>query len=182
MKHLLVTALVISLIFSVSAQKLFTKTGHIWFYSHAPLEDITAHNYQVTSVMDSKTGDIVFKVTMSAFQFQKALMQQHFNEKYVESDKFPESVFKGKITDLSGIDFTKDGTYKAPVEGDLTIHGVTQPMKADGKIEVKGGKVFAQSLFQVAVADYDIKIPSAVKDNIAKVIDVHVEIAYEPMK
>ena len=182
MKRSLTLLLIATCIFSASAQKQFTKTGHIWFYSHAPLEDITAHNYQVTSVLDISTGDMAYKVTMSAFQFEKALMQQHFNEKYIESDRFPESTFKGKITDLSGIDLSKDGSYQVNVEGNLTIHGVTQPVKADGTINVKGGKIFAQSLFQIAVADYEIKIPSAVSDNIAKVVDVHVDISFEPMK
>lgn len=182
MKKFLTLLLVTGWVFSVSAQRQFTKTGHVWFYSTAPLEDITAHNNQVTSVMDTQTGDMAFKVTMTAFQFEKALMQQHFNEKYVESEKFPESTFKGKITDLSGIDFSKDSTYKAAVEGILTIHGVTQPVKADGTINVKGGKVSARSLFQIAVADYEIKIPAAVQDNIAKVVDVHVDISFEPMK
>ena len=182
MKKMLTFLFIASNVLQVSAQKQFTKTGHIWFYSHAPLEDITAHNYQVTSVMNTETGEMAFKVTMNAFQFEKALMQQHFNEKYIESEKFPESTFKGKITDLSKIDFTKDGEYKAQVEGELTIHGVTKPVKADGTVTVKGDKFIAQSLFQIAVADYDIKIPSAVKDNIAKIIDIHVDIAYEPMK
>jgi len=182
MKNLLILLLITGCIFSVSAQKQFTKTGHIWFYSHAPLEDITAHNYQVTSVMNTENGEMAFKVTMSAFQFEKALMQQHFNEKYVESEKFPESTFKGKIANLSAVDFGKDGEHKTQVEGDLTIHGVTKPVKADGIIIVKDGKVSAKSLFKIAVADYEIKIPSAVKDNIAKEIDINVDITYEPMK
>lgn len=182
MKTLLTLFVTIACIFSASAQRQFTKTGHIWFYSHAPLEDITAHNYQVTSVLDTKTGDMAFKVAMNAFQFEKALMQQHFNEKYVESDKFPESVFKGKITDISGIDFSKDGSYKVTAEGELTIHGVTKPVKAEGTIIVKARKVYAQSLFKVAVADYEIKIPAAVRDNIAPEVDVHVDMSYEPMK
>ncbi len=182
MKKLTTLVLAACCFLSVSAQKQFTKTGHIWFYSHAPLEDITAHNYQVTSIMSTTTGDMAFKVTMTAFQFEKALMQDHFNEKYIESEKLPESTFKGKITDLSGIDFSKDGSYKVKVEGDLAIHGITKLVNADGTIAVKGGKIFAQSFFQVAVADYEIKIPSAVKDNIAKVIDIHVDISYEPMK
>jgi len=182
MKKILLLILAAAGVLTASAQRQFTKTGHIWFYSHAPLEDITAHNYQVTSVMDPVSGEMVFKVAMASFQFQKALMQQHFNEKYVESDKFPEATFKGKISDLSAVDFSKDGSYKVSVEGDLTIHGVTKPVKADGTIHVKNGKISARSLFQIAVADYDIRIPAAVKDNIAKVIDIHVDISYEPLK
>ncbi len=182
MKNLLLSFILAGLAFSAQAQKYFTKTGHIWFYSHAPLEDIEAHNYQVTSIIDSKTGDLVYKVTMTGFQFENALMQEHFNEKYVESEKFPESIFKGKITNPGEVDFTKDGSYQTTVEGELTIHGITKPVKAEGTITVKEGKIQAKSLFQIAVADYEIKIPSAVKDNIAKVIDINVDIGYEPMK
>src|SRR5436190_24325795 len=106
MKHL-ITLLFSVWFISLSAQTQFTKTGHIWFYSEAPLEIIEAHNYQAGSVMNTATGEMVFKVTMTAFQFKKALMQEHFNEKYVESEKYPESIFKGKITNLDKIDFKK---------------------------------------------------------------------------
>src|SRR5688500_12642185 len=116
MKHLIAILLSVCF-FSVSAQEQFTKTGHIWFYSEAPLEHIEAHNYQAGSVLNTATGEIVFKVTMTGFQFKKALMQKHFNEKYVESEKYPESIFRGKIPNLNKIDFTKDGTYSATVEG-----------------------------------------------------------------
>lgn len=181
MKHLLILVLSALCVASASAQKQFTKTGHIWFYSEAPLETIEAHNYQATSILNTGTGEMVFKLAMTAFQFKKALMQEHFNEKYVESDKFPESIFKGKIVNLDKVDFSKDGAYSVIVEGSLTIHNVTNPVKAQGTITVKGGKVFATSLFQVAVADYNINIPAAVKDNIAKTIDIHVDISYQPM-
>ncbi len=182
MKRALTLILITLGILSASAQKHFTKTGHIWFYSHAPLEDITAHNYQITSVIDFRTGDMAFKVTMSAFQFVKAMMQSHFNEKYIESYKFPESIFKGKIMDIGSVDLSKEGTYKVSVEGQLTIRGITKPVNTDGTITVKGGKVVAQSLFQITVADYEIKVPAAVRGNIAEVVDIHVDIAYEPMK
>jgi len=182
MKHCILTILTVAWLLSASAQKQFTKTGHIWFYSEAPLENIEAHNYQATSVLNTTTGEMIFKVAMNGFQFKKAEMQKHFNEKYVESDKFPESVFKGKIMNLNQVDFTKEGSYNAIVEGTLTIHNVTKPVKTSGTINVKGGSVHASSLFQIEVADYDISIPAAVKDNIAKTIDIHVDISYQPMK
>ncbi len=181
MKKILLFSIFLTGLFTVQAQKYFTKTGHIWFHSEAPLETIEAHNYQSTGILDSKTGEMVFKVMMTGFQFEKALMQQHFNEKYVESDKFPESTFKGKITNFENIDFSENGTYATQVEGQLTIHGVTQPVKTAGTVEVKSGKILAKSTFQVAVEDYKIKIPAGVKDNIAKILDIHVDITYEPM-
>ncbi|GIV34778.1 MAG: hypothetical protein KatS3mg031_2313 [Chitinophagales bacterium] len=182
MRNLLTIVLFTALSLSSHAQKYFTKTGHIWFYSHAPLEDIEAHNYQVSSIMDAQSGEVVFKVTMTGFQFPNALMQEHFNEKYVESDKFPESVFKGKVTNIAEVDFSKNDTFKVQVEGELTIHGVTRPIKAEGTLTPREGKVHVESLFQIAVADYNIKIPAAVKDNIAKIIDIHVEVLYDPLK
>lgn len=170
------------MILSIQAQKHMTRTGHIWFYSHTPVEDIEAHNNQVNSVIDAESGEMVFAVLMKGFQFEKALMQEHFNEKYVESSKFPKASFKGKITNLDEIDFSQDGTYKAKVTGQLTIHGVTNDIETEGEIKVEGGKVSATALFQTAVKDYDIKIPKVVEDNIAKIIDIHVEMAYEPLE
>jgi len=183
MKNMLILFFAIaSSALSAQAQKQFTKTGHIWFYSAALLENIEAHNYQATSILNPETGDLVFKVAMNGFQFPNAEMQRHFNEKYVESEKYPQSAFTGKIRNLEKVDFTNDGSYNVIVEGKLNMHGVEQPVKANGTINVKAGKVSATSLFQVAVADYQIKIPGGVKDNIAKTIDIHVDISYEAMK
>jgi len=165
----------------VYAQKYMTRNGHIWFYSHAPLEDIEAHNNQVSSIIDLSTGNVAFSLLMKAFQFEKALMQEHFNEKYVHSDKFPKATFKGKIVNLDGIDATKEGEYPAKVKGELSIHGVTKEVEVEGKITFKDGKMLVNATFPVAVADYDIKIPAVVADNIAKVVDVHVEMSYDPM-
>lgn len=181
-KIALFTALVLLSTVALQAQKYMTRNGHISFFSHTAMEDIEAHNYQANSVIDTEKGELVFAVLMKGFQFEKALMQEHFNEKYVESDKFPRSSFKGKITNLDEIDFSKAGSYPAKVEGDLTIHGVTQAVKTEGTFEVKEGQVLAKATFELAVADYDINIPSVVKDNIAKVMEVRVDIAYEPIQ
>src|SRR5688572_5029035 len=95
---------------SFSQDKFYTKTGKIDFYSKAPLEDIEAKNKTVTAVIDSKSGAIQFQVQMKGFEFEKKKMQEHFNESYVESDKFPKSEFKGNITNNSEINYTKDGS------------------------------------------------------------------------
>ncbi len=166
---------------TIQAQdKYFTRTGSIDFFSSTALENIEASNSQVSSMLDSGSGDLVFAVLIKAFHFEKALMQEHFNEKYLESDKFPKASFKGKIKNLDTINLKKDGLYNAIVEGMLTIHGVTNPVKTDGVIEVKGGKVIAKSKLQVALADYKIEVPRVVTDNIAKIIDVTIDMAYEP--
>ncbi|MEZ4827727.1 MAG: YceI family protein [Bacteroidia bacterium] len=181
MKNLLVFAIVLLTTgFQLQAQKFMTRTGHIKFYSHTAMEDIEANNHQVTSILDTGTGELVFAVLMKSFQFEKALMQEHFNEKYVESAKFPKSTFKGKIINVEEVNFAKDGSYKAKVTGDLTIHGVTKEVSTEGTIVVAAGKISASAKFPVAVADYDIKIPGVVKDNIAKEIEVTVEMNYQP--
>lgn len=172
--------IVLFLLFVISgfSQKYIAKNGHIWFYSHTPMEDIEAHNHQVVSILDISTGDIVFNLLMKSFEFQRTLMQEHFNENYVESDKFPKAMFKGKITNLSQIDFKKDGEYKAHVEGDITIHGVTKKLSVDGTFTVKGGEVTAKSDFTIAPKDFDIKIPSLVENKIGKEMETHVDITY----
>jgi polyisoprenoid-binding protein YceI len=163
-------------------QRFFTRSGHISFFSSTPLEDIKADNRQVASVIDMTSGEMVFSVLMKSFQFPKALMQEHFNESYIESDKYPKSTFRGKILNIQTIDVKKDGVYTAQVEGDLTIHGVTKFVKTEGTLEVKGDMIQGKSAFTVAVADYNIQIPKLVRDNIAKTIDIQVDLTYEPFK
>lgn len=165
---------------SVQAQKQMTRNGHAWFFSSTPVEDIEAHNYQTTSIIDTETGDMAFIVLMRGFQFEKALMQEHFNEKYVESDKFPKATFQGKITNLDDVNFDEDGTYEVTVAGSLTIHGVAQDVETTGTITIADGKVTAKSTFPITIAAHEIEIPGMVKDKIATVVDAHVDITYEP--
>jgi hypothetical protein len=162
----------------LSAQKLISKTGHVRIYSHTPLEDVDAENSQVASILDPSTGNLQFSLLVKSFVFKKTLMEEHFNENYMESDKLPKSTFTGKITNLASIDFKKDGTYPAEVSGDLTIHGVTKAVSAKGTIEIKQGKITAKSKFNVDPKDYNVVIPDLVKDKIAKEIEITVDIPY----
>jgi len=183
MKLLIKIAIILVMITgNVFAQKYLTKNGKISFFSDAPAEKIEAHNNQVNTALDITTGEFVFKVLIKSFEFKNALMQEHFNENYLESGKYPNSTFKGKVTNLSEINFTKNGTYKANVEGDLTIHGVTQKIKQSGFFEVKDGKISANSKFSVALKDYDIKIPNTVISNIAENIEITVNVSLEAIK
>lgn len=180
MKTIIISAVLLLLsVTAAQAQKYITKTGYIRFFSTTPIEDIEAHNRQVNAAIDSQTGDIVFKALMKSFQFEKALMQEHFNENFVESDKYPNSTFKGKITNIKDVDFTKNGKYEVTVEGDLTIKDVTKPIKEKATLEVNGGKVTGTSTFYVQVADYNIKVPSTVANNIAKSIRVDVNVNFD---
>jgi len=181
----IITTLILGLIisYSVNAQKYMTKNGNIKFYSETPMETIEATNNQVNAALNSQTGDLVFKILIKSFQFPKALMQEHFNENYMESDKFPNSTFQGKVTNLSAIDFTKEGTYEAAIEGDLTIHGVTKKISEKGTFTVQAGdKIHGNSKFNVKPADYNIKIPGAVVKNIAEAIEVTVDVELSKMQ
>ena len=172
MKYILSLLLILSTSQISLAQKVYTKNGTITFFSKSPLENITAINKQVMSVLNTENGDLQFSLLVKGFHFEKALMEEHFNENYMESDKFPKSTFKGIISNVASVDFTKEGEYAVSVSGDLTIHGVTQKVSVPGTIRVKNGNVSAVSTFKVKVADYNISIPKVVKDNIAEQIEI----------
>ena len=178
----LAATLVVAVASRSHAQKIYTKNGSISFYSKSLLEDITAKNNEVTSIINEQTGDIQFSVLIKSFRFKKSLMEQHFNEDYMESDKFPKAIFKGNIADLSRINFASDGSYKVKVTGDLTIHGVTKNIEVPGAITVSQGKISSSSKFSVKVKDYNIKIPTTVVNNIAETISITVDCKYEPYK
>ncbi len=163
------------------AQNMYmTKTGKISFYSRAKSpEKVEADNNEVSSIMNIQTGDFVFQLLVKSFHFEKALMEEHFNENYVESGKFPKSSFKGKISNLTAINFTKDGAYPVTVQGDLTMHGVTNKVSSTGSITVKGGKISAFSKFSIKLKDYKVSVPSLVADKISEEIDVTVDCKYE---
>ena len=174
-KYLIITIIVL-LSTSVFGQRYITKTGHIWFHSEAPLETIEAHNSQVNAAMDIKTGAIVFKVLMKSFIFEKALMQEHFNENYIESTFYPNATFQGKITNFEHIDFSTPGTYKAEITGELTIHNMTNKVMATGTLEVTPEIIHGKSKFSIQVADYNIRIPDVVAGKIAEEVDIYVDI------
>lgn len=177
-----ITTLSLLLSFSVFGQRYITKTGHIWFHSDAPLETIEAHNNQVNAAMDIKSGAIVFKVLMKSFVFEKALMQEHFNENYVESTKYPSATFQGKITNIDQINLTKPGTYDAEISGELTIHNVTNKITEKGTFEVTPELIHGKSKFSIHIADYNISIPEVVAGKIAEVVDIYVDIQMKELK
>jgi polyisoprenoid-binding protein YceI len=145
------------------------------------METIKADNNQVVGVMDVATGEMVFQALIKSFHFDRALMEEHFNENYMESDKIPKATFKGKITNLSSVDFTKNGTYEITVEGDLTIHDVTNKISTKGTIEVVSGGLNASSKFKIVPEDYKINIPGVVREKIDKNLEVTVLMKYTPV-
>ncbi len=167
----------------LSAQERFaTRTGHIAFFSETSMENIEGNNRKVTSVFDATSGAIEFAALIKAFEFEKALMQEHFNENYMESNTFPKATFKGKLTGVGEDEMKKEGNYTVTVAGDLTIHGVTKPITAKGTLTVDAaGQVKATSEFLVNPEDHGIKIPSVVRSNIAESIKVIVKLDYAKM-
>lgn len=180
MKYLVVLLFLIPQL--VSAQRYFTRNGAVSFYSSTPVEDIEAHNSSTRSVLDAGSGAMQFAVLMKSFVFEKALMQEHFNENYVESDDYPKAIFKGKISNMAEVDFTKDGDYEVIVEGTMNMHGVDQALKTKGLLNVSKGEITGKSTFTIRPEDYKIEIPSVVRDKIAKTIRVEVDLNYKPMK
>lgn len=181
MKQLLSLAFTLLLLSPLAAQDVYScRNASLRFFSTAPLEDIEGITTQGVSAINVKTRQVYFKVPINTFQFKKKLMQEHFNENYLESDQYPFAEFKGKVVDE--VDLTKDGSYPVTVEGALNIHGVTKNYSEKGTITVKGGKINTSAKFNVRVADHKIKIPTLVIKNIAEVVEVTVTATYQPVK
>jgi polyisoprenoid-binding protein YceI len=160
------------------SQKYFTKTGNVSFFSDASLEKIEAQNKSATCVFDQASNKMEWGVLVKGFQFEKALMQEHFNENYLESSKYPKATFKGTVT---GYDPKKTGAQKVKVSGDLTMHGVTKAITTDGTMTSKGNNIEANATFNVILADYKISIPSVVKDQVSKVVRITINSSLTPL-
>jgi hypothetical protein len=179
-KLILILIIILTGTQAIHAQSYLTKNGKISFFSKTDIENIDAVNNQVVSVITPSTGSMAFSVLITGFLFKKALMQEHFNENYMESAKYPKATFKGTIADISKVDFKKDGSYNVSVTGDLNIHNVTNKVTVPGVIVVKGGKVSASTTFKVKLADYKISVPKLVEGNISKTIEIKVDCNYDP--
>jgi polyisoprenoid-binding protein YceI len=160
-----------------NAQNYIAEKSFISFYSHAPIEDIKAENVKAVSLFNSSTGDIAFSVPIKEYQFRKSLMQEHFNEKYMESEKYPKSTFQGKIT---GFDPHKKGIQHVTTLGKLTIHGVTKEVAITGTLEKLADKVNMKSSFIVKLEDYNIVVPQLLRNNIAEQVEVTVDFVFKP--
>ena len=164
----------------IYGQIYLAKTCEIAFFSASPLENIEAINTSSKPLLNIATNDVQVKISMSGFIFKKPLMQEHFNENYAESEKFPNAIFKGKINEK--IDFSKDGEYKATVTGPLELHGVTKERTIEGAIIVKDGLINLQGKFNIHIADHGIKVPSLYVKNIAEDVMVKINASLEPFK
>jgi hypothetical protein len=165
----LVALIFIATIIVSGQDKYFTKIGRVSFAGKSPIYKVNAENKTVTAVLDIKTGVLQFSLLIKGFEFKKALMQKHFNEKYIESDKFPKSEFKGEIVNNALVNYSTDGVYPVTAKGKLSIHGQTQDVETTGTITVKNGKLILNSTFYVLLPVY--KINAQMNDKVAITVD-----------
>lgn len=174
---LLVLALTLNFL-GVHAQKFVCKNGDVTFFSKTPVEDIDANTKAALIILDTATGRVHTKMLVKLFMFKKKLMQDHFNENYLETDKYPYAILDAKV--MEPIPYYKDGSYNVTLEGTMEIHGVKKPVKLNGVINVKGGVISAKSEFMVKLKDYKIDIPKIVVKSIAEEVKVNVDAVFEP--
>lgn len=173
------------LLFAIQLQaqeRLICRNASVRFFSKMPLENIEAVNNQGLSVIDPKSGNIEFSVLLKSFIFPNALMQEHFNENYVESSKYPRAYFKGAIQSMPVINFSQSSDYSFLVKGTLQLHGVIKEMTATAKLHIKEGVITGETQFDLALEDYAIDIPKLVKDKISPKIQIQVKAIYQIQK
>ena len=161
--------------------KYLTNEGVITFYSHTVIEDITAINEKVAAVIDSESGEVAIILVMNEFQFEKKLMQEHFNENYAESEKYPKATFNGRISNNGEVDYQSPGEYQVRISGAMTIHGITREISVPGTIIVNRNGISAQTKFLLNPEDYDINIPKVVRNNIAENMEITAELVCNPI-
>lgn len=167
---------------SINAQVFTTSTGNVNFISATKFEEFSAQNNQVSAAVSADKGVVQFKVPVNSFQFEKALMQTHFQENYMESATFPNSTFKGKIKDVSNVKFNVDGVYDVVADGTLELHGVSKEISVPGKITVKGTAVNLAANFSILCSDYGVKIPKNNVNQVSNSIAIKVNCDLAPKK
>lgn len=162
----------------LQAQRFFIEKSSVVFFSDGVIEDIKAENIKTTSIFDANRAELAFLVSNKDFQFPNKLMQTHFNEKYMESEKFPKSLFQGKIT---GFSMSSSGPQQVKAVGKFSIHGVTKNMEIPGTMENTGGKILMRAKFMLKLKDFNIVIPKIIWENIAEEVEVTVDFTYRSM-
>jgi len=170
---------IVSAVISIksNAQSYFTRDGQISFFSKSPVEDIKAENHQVLAIIDPVHNKLAFNLLVKGFLFEKQLMQDHFNEDVMESDRFPKATFTGSMKET-----LKEGVNHVHLTGQLTIHGITKPLNTMADIELKNQILRGNCKFKISLADYQIKIPAVLKNNISPDILVTVDVDCKPMQ
>ena len=165
---------------TMAQSRFFTKDAKINFNSSTPLEDIVAESNQATTLLDTDKNEVVFSVLTTSFKFRRALMEEHFNENYMESSKFPKAKFSGKI--VSVIDWKSEKPVIADIKGELTLHGISKEILLKAQITPGKSKIIASAEFKVTPEDFKIAIPSAVRDKIAKEVTIRINAVYAPFQ
>jgi polyisoprenoid-binding protein YceI len=176
MRHLIVVFSLIILGYQANGQLYMAQNGEVSFFSKTPLEDIDALNKQVGSIINADNNEVAVQMRVTSFVFPNKLMQEHFNENYLESDKFPSATFKGKIREV--VDLKVPGTYAVTAVGTATIHGITRPIEIKGNVVSTGDQLTLSCQFDIKLVDYKIDIPKIVFAKIAEVIRVSSKINY----
>lgn len=179
MKHFFLSFFILNSIFSFSQDKYISRNGKVQLNASTPLENINPVNNHVSCILDTENGNIAFQLKMISFKFDKALMEEHFNEKYVESEKFPKSTFVGKIIDWEKVDWDNE-EQNVQATGTLTIHGVDKEIVVSGIIRILQKNINLVSEFYINISDFDIKIPKIVRDKISEKVEIYVDINLHP--
>jgi polyisoprenoid-binding protein YceI len=177
MPRLAALAILILNISFAQAQKYVIEKSYITFFSDATIEDIKADNTKATGIFNAANSEIVFSILISEFQFEKSLMKEHFNEKYMESEKYPKALFHAN---LEPFDVSKSGNQAVVAKGKLTIHGVTRDVAIPGTIMRDGDTFLMNAKFIVRLADYKIEIPELFWQRIAEQVEVTVDFTFKP--
>ena len=178
-KRIFVLCLITASIGVFGQGKFIAKNAYISFYSSTPMEDILGECNEAVTILDSENGEIAFQAIMTTFHFKRALMEEHFNENYMESSKFPKTKFKGTIEGFNK-DMLKAASATIKITGILNVHGVDKTITVPGTIGLENGKLVASSKFKVAPEDFGITIPSLVRDKIGKEMEITVKAIYQP--
>jgi len=165
-----------------AAQKYITREGVCDIFSETSFFTIEATNKKVASILDASSGEIVASTLMRSFKYQEALVEEHFNENYMESHLYPKGIFKGRITNFSEVDLTRDGTYPITIEGDLSFHGESNPLTSPGELVVNGETIKGTTGFEVSLAAHKIKVEVKYKDRIRDEIKIDLHFDYKLMK
>jgi hypothetical protein len=178
-KFLFVFVLLAASISAFSQGKYISKNAYISFYSSTSMEDILGESNEAVTILNAETGEIAFQALMTTFHFKRALMEEHFNENYMESTKFPKAKFSGKIEGFSK-EMLKNPASEVKVTGTMSVHGVDKTITIPVKFGIENSKLVGTAKFKVTPEDYGIAIPSLVRDKIAKQMEVTVKAEYQP--
>lgn len=180
LRKLFILILLTSSISVFGQGKYIAKNAYISFFSSTPLENILGESNEAVTILDGSNGKIVFQALMTTFHFKRALMEEHFNEEYMESAKFPKGKFDGTIVDFKPEMLTSP-IANVQVSGELSLHGVTKTITVPATIGLENGKLTGTSKFKVVPEDYGIQIPAIVRDKIGKEMEITVKVSYQPL-